>query len=343
MPDVADAPPATEAVTETPAAADASPAAAVAACDADSAAPLAAAPAAGDTPPAAAPVTADLPPAAAALGAAKWVYLDDSNTQQGPFSTEEISAWLAAGYLDLDRKFKHIEEENSGDFVALRSIPELSLRQGFQPVPWVGAPVPAPDPSALVGKSTGEVKNWNDEKGFGFIVPDSGGDNLFAHRTDLVCNPGDRPALSRGLKVAYEVGTGSDGRPRAQGLVNTDGSVISPIAAMGSMMPLVSQSTEGKLMGEVKNWNEEKGFGFIVPQTAGDDVFVHRTELVGLSERPALTRGQHVCYELGVGNDGRSRATNVTNADGSPIGDLAAQMGGTCMGVMIGGIRCVWN
>ena len=23
---------------------------------------------------------------------------------------------------------------------------------------------------------------------------------------------------------------------------------------------------EGKLLGEVKNWNDEKGFGFIIPQ-----------------------------------------------------------------------------
>ena len=32
----------------------------------------------------------------------------------------------------------------------------------------------------------------------------------------------------------------------------------------------------GKAIGEVKNWNEEKGFGFVIPQGGGDDVFAHR-------------------------------------------------------------------
>ena len=93
----------------------------------------------------------------------------------------------------------------------------------------------------------------------------------------------------------------------------------------GMMAP---QPTGGKAMGEVKNWNEEKGFGFIVPATGGGDVFAHVKDLVAATERPALARGQQVCYEVGAGNDGRPRAQSVTNADGSAISSEAGTGGG---------------
>ena len=58
------------------------------------------------------------------LGEKKWVYLDDSGAQQGPFSTTEMSDWFEGGFLAADRKVK--EEGSSADFVDLSSIPELS-------------------------------------------------------------------------------------------------------------------------------------------------------------------------------------------------------------------------
>merc|ERR1719164_451325 len=36
----------------------------------------------------------------------------------------------------------------------------------------------------------------------------------------------------------------------------------------------------GKMMGTVKRWNMEKGFGFIVPDNGGEDIFVHAMSLI---------------------------------------------------------------
>ena len=51
--------------------------------------------------------------------------------------------------------------------------------------------------------ATGTVKWFNSSKGFGFIQPDDGGDDVFVHITAL-----ERAGLSRlaeGQKVTYEI------------------------------------------------------------------------------------------------------------------------------------------
>lgn len=61
-------------------------------------------------------------------------------------------------------------------------------------------------------------------------------------------------------------------------------------------------------IGEVKNWNGERGFGFL--RVDGHDVFCHASALP-LGTR-ALEVGQHVGFEIGL-NDrtGKPMATNV--------------------------------
>mmetsp|Transcript_2635 Transcript_2635/g.6175 ORF Transcript_2635/g.6175 Transcript_2635/m.6175 type:complete len:220 (+) Transcript_2635:111-770(+) len=47
---------------------------------------------------------------------------------------------------------------------------------------------------------TGTIKNWNDEKGFGFIGPDDGGEDLFVHSSGLV---GGAKGLGKGDRVRF--------------------------------------------------------------------------------------------------------------------------------------------
>ena len=56
---------------------------------------------------------------------------------------------------------------------------------------------------------TGTVKWFNDSKGFGFITPDAGGDDLFAHFSQI---RGDGfKSLKENQKVTYEATKGPKG------------------------------------------------------------------------------------------------------------------------------------
>lgn len=56
---------------------------------------------------------------------------------------------------------------------------------------------------------TGTVKWFNDAKGFGFIAPDDGGKDLFAHHT-AIQGTGFK-SLKENQKVTYEKTTGPKG------------------------------------------------------------------------------------------------------------------------------------
>ena len=57
--------------------------------------------------------------------------------------------------------------------------------------------------------SNGTVKWFNDAKGFGFITPDDGGKDLFAHFSAIQGN--GSKSLRENQKVSYDVTTGPKG------------------------------------------------------------------------------------------------------------------------------------
>lgn len=174
---------------------------------------------------------------------------------------------------------------------------------------------PASD-AAASGRCTGTVKQWRDEKGFGFIVADDGSEDLFVHRTSL--QEGD--CLVEGAKVSYVQGV-DDRKGKAQALQVSGGTTRSTqqnaaLSMPGAPFAAGSAPGAGALMGITKSWHAEKRFGFIKPDDGSEDVFVHRTSIQGAD---SLQVGARVRYTK-VPDGARAKAQDVVLVSPPPFG-----------------------
>jgi CspA family cold shock protein len=74
--------------------------------------------------------------------------------------------------------------------------------------------------------------------------------------------------------------------------------------------------TEGKTemtIGTVKFFNADKGYGFIAPESGGNDAFVH-ISAVQAAGMQTLDRDQRVSYELETDRRGKTSAVNLQPA-----------------------------
>eukprot|EP01062_Namystynia_karyoxenos_P002078 TRINITY_DN1071_c0_g1_i1.p1 TRINITY_DN1071_c0_g1~~TRINITY_DN1071_c0_g1_i1.p1 ORF type:complete len:315 (+),score=88.22 TRINITY_DN1071_c0_g1_i1:85-945(+) len=175
---------------------------------------------------------------------------------------------------------------------------------------------------------SGRVKKWDDERGFGFIGPDQGSEDLFVHRTGL---PSVNHSLAVGSAVMFDTEV-RDNKPRC---INVSGEgVVDRIGGAwggkggGWSAPAApsSQPTTcppGKQQGIVRKWMDERGFGFIGPDGGGDDIFVLRSSF---GNQGGLVEGGVVFFvtQDNPKNPGKLQAAEV---EGPAITDMRGKDG----------------
>lgn len=73
-----------------------------------------------------------------------------------------------------------------------------------------------------------------------------------------------------------------------------------------TLMQILYMRYQGKLV----EWNDGKGFGFVLPNAGGRRIFVHSNEFASRRRRPAV--GDLLTFEIGLDANKRSCAVKVT-------------------------------
>ena len=175
-------------------------------------------------------------------------------------------------------------------------------------------------PPQVVGEGTGVVKFFNGQKGFGFVVRDDGGEDVFVHISAV-----EQAGLT-GL---------AEGQPLGFTLVDRGGRIsATDLKIEGEPLPVTDRGpprdrdaaprggagggggrelTGEKATGTVKFFNAMKGFGFIQRDDGQPDAFVHisAVERAGMTN---LNEGDRLEFELEIDTRrGKHAAVNLTS------------------------------
>ncbi|MEJ2871523.1 cold shock domain-containing protein [Actinomycetospora sp. OC33-EN08] len=148
-------------------------------------------------------------------------------------------------------------------------------------------------PAATADGADGTVAWYDEDKGFGFITPDSGSGDVFVHVRAL---EEGLTWLAEGDRVAYDVAEGDRGpQARNVGLVRGSEPPAAPKTPAPAAKPASRNAPARGGEGVVARYDSERGFGFITPDAGGDDLFLHVSVIVGSEP---LQKGDRVRYKV---------------------------------------------
>jgi CspA family cold shock protein len=215
-----------------------------------------------------------------------------------------MAAWEAIWKL-ISEKFRNFGQQRP---------PRIAVEEdGYdQPPSNSDVPLQLAEPQ-LEGSSDlpvrGQVKWFNASKGYGFVQLSDGTGDIFLHASAL--GGIGLSALQPGETLEMRVASGERG-PQVAEVISVDSSTAAPSrhprASFRSPSDRRSLEASVQEMGTVKWYNAMKGFGFIVRDSGGRDVFVHASALqrAGI---PGLSEGQRVFVEVAEGRKGPEAAS----------------------------------
>jgi CspA family cold shock protein len=155
----------------------------------------------------------------------------------------------------------------------------------------------------------GKVKWYNPDKRYGFVELSDGSGDVFLHATALagigIC------ALQPGETLQFRAAPGQRG-PQVAEVISVDSSTAVPprptrksFRSPSDRYPAEASVHE---MGTVKWYNATKGFGFIVMDGSGKEIFVHASALnrAGIT---GLNEGERVFVGVAEGRKGPEAAS----------------------------------
>jgi CspA family cold shock protein len=172
-------------------------------------------------------------------------------------------------------------------------------------------------PPQVIGEGKGTVKFFNPQKGFGFIVREDGGEDVFVHisaveqagLTDLADGqPLEFTLVDRGGRVSA-TNLKIDGDPMP--VERSGGGGSAAAGGPGGDRGPQRQLTGEKASGTVKFFNAMKGFGFIQRDDGQPDAFVH-ISAVERAGMPTLNEGDRLEFEIEVDRRGKYAAVNLS-------------------------------
>ena len=162
-------------------------------------------------------------------------------------------------------------------------------------------------PPQVVGEGKGQVKFFNPQKGFGFIVREDGGEDVFVHISAV--ERAGLEGLAEGQELEFNL-VDRGGKISAQDL-----QIVGEVIEAPQAGPPKRELTGEKATGTVKFFNSMKGFGFLVRDDGQPDAFVHisAVERSGLS---AINEGERYEFDLEVDRRGKHSAVNLVPVQG---------------------------
>lgn len=159
----------------------------------------------------------------------------------------------------------------------------------------------------------GTCKFWNAVKGFGFLIPDDGGQELFVSQHDLVTGNDGFRALLAGTRVECTYSMAENGKAIGKNVTGINGKPLKSFKDMYTAKREIESAKPpdpNKLYGTIKWFNVPKSFGFIVPQAGGADVHFHFSECL---KSIVPKEGDAVEYALKEDKTGKVVASKVKN------------------------------